>query len=103
MFDIGAFLSQALATLINPIFDILNWFILLIPKIPDFPNSVYLNFKAFLDYVFSSSGLGFVGWVFGGWTVPFLVVSIGFTISLARVGYLAVMFIISKLPIGVKR
>ena len=101
--DFLAFLSTIFSNLVNPLFELIYWFISLIPKIPDFPPAVYQNFKAFLDFVFSSHGLGFVGWFFGGWTVPLTVVSIGVAVSLARFGYLLIMFIITKLPIGVKR
>lgn len=101
--DISGFISQILTVLINPVFEIIYWLISLVPKIPNFSYSVYQNFKAFLDFVFSSNGLGFVGWFFGGWTIPLMVISIGVAISLARLGYLLIMFIITKLPIGVKR
>ena len=101
--DISGFISQILTVLINPVFEIIYWLISLVPKIPDFPYSVYQNFKAFLDFVFSINGLGFVGWFFGGWTIPLTVISIGVAISLARLGYLLIMFIITKLPVGVKR
>lgn len=105
--DVSAFalglISQILTSLIEPLFQIIYWIFSLIPKIPDFPYSVYQNFKAFLDFIFSSNGLGFVGWIFGGWTIPLTVISIGVAISLARLGYLLIMFIITKLPVGVKR
>lgn len=101
--DISGFISQILTVLINPVFEIIYWLISLVPKIPDFPSSVYQNFKAFLDFVFSSNGLGFVGWFFGGWIIPLAVISIGVAISLARLSYLLIMFIITKLPVGVKR
>ena len=101
--DISGFISQVLTVLINPLFEIIYWLISLVPKIPDFPYSVYQNFKAFLDFIFSSNGLGFVGWFFGGWTIPLTVISIGVAISLARLGYLLIMFIITKFPVGVKR
>lgn len=101
--DILGFISQVLTFLIHPIFQTIYWIISLIPKIPDFPLPVYQNFKAFFNFVFSSQGLGFVGWVFGGWTIPLTVISIGVAISLARIAYLIIMFIMTKIPFGFRR
>jgi len=101
--DISGFFSQSFTFLIHPVFQIAYWIISLVPKIPDFPAQIYQNFKAFLDFVFSSNGLGFVGWFFGGWTIPLTVISIGIVITLARFSYLCFLFILTKLPVGVKR
>lgn len=101
--DILGFISQVLTFLIHPIFQTIYWIISLIPKIPDFPYEVYQNFKAFLNFLFSSNGLGFVGWFFGGWTIPLAVISIGVAISIARISYSIVLFIMTKIPFGFRR
>ena len=101
--DILGFISQVLTFLIHPIFQTIYWIISLIPKIPDFPYEVYQNFKAFLNFLFSSNGLGFVGWFFGDWTIPLAVISIGVAISIARISYLIVLFIMTKIPFGFRR
>lgn len=102
--DISGFISQILISFIQPMFQIIYWIFSLIPKVPDFPVEIYKNFKAFLDFVFSSNGLGFVGWFFGGWTIPLTVISIGVVISLARIIYLVVLFFLVKIPVfGVNR
>lgn len=102
--DISGFISQILNSFVQPMFQIIYWIFSLIPKVPDFPAEIYQNFRAFLDFVFSSNGLGFVGWFFGGWTIPLTVISIGIIISLIRIFYLVILFFLTKIPVfGWKR
>ena len=102
--DISGFISQILTSFVQPMFQIIYWIFSLIPKVPDFPVEIYQNFRAFLDFLFSSNGLGFVGWFFGGWTIPLTVISIGIIISLTRIVYLVILFFLTKIPVfGWKR
>lgn len=75
----------------------------LIPDLPNLPDNVYQNVLSFFDFPFTSGAIGFIGWIFGNWTMFSLVVFIALSIFSTRIIYDLWIFIITKLPLGVKR
>ena len=74
-----------------------------IPSLPNLPENVYQNILTFFDFPFSSGAIGFIGWIFGGWTILSFVIITSLLIFALRISYDIFMFIITKLPVGVKR
>lgn len=74
-----------------------------LPDFPNFPQDILQGFYNFLDIPFSSGAYGFLGWIFGGYSVIAFVFFGSLSIFLFRISFDLIMFIITKLPIGVKR
>lgn len=75
----------------------------ILPDLPNLPQNVYENILTFFDFPFTSGAIGFIGWIFGGWTILSFVIFASLSIFVFRISYDIFMFIITKLPIGVKR
>lgn len=74
-----------------------------IPNIPNIPQNIQNSFFEFLAFPSKSGALGFIGWIFGSFTVIAWVLGISFAVITFKYGYNLIMFILTKLPIGVKR
>ena len=74
-----------------------------IPNIPNIPQNIQTSFFDFLAFPSKSGALGFIGWIFGSFTVIAWVLGISFAVITFKYGYNLIMFILTKLPIGVKR
>lgn len=75
-----------------------------LPNIPNIPEDMKKLFFDFLAFPSKSGAIGFVGWIFGSFTVIGWVLFISFTVMLAKYVYNFVMFILTKLPIlGISR
>ena len=75
----------------------------LLPNLPQLPANVYQNIITYFDFPFSSGAIGFIGWIFGDWTVLSFVIISSLLIFSFRISYDFAMFIITKFPVGVKR
>ena len=75
----------------------------LLPDLPNLPKNVYQNILTFFDFPFTSGAIGFIGWIFGDWTILSTVIVLSLLIFTFRISYDIFMFLITKIPIGVKR
>lgn len=75
----------------------------ILPDLPNLPENVYQNILTFFDFPFTSGAIGFIGWIFGDWTILSTVIVLSLLIFTFRISYDIFMFIITKLPVGVKR
>ena len=75
-----------------------------LPNIPNIPEDMKNFFFDFLALPSKSGALGFVGWIFGSFTVIAWVLGISLIVMFFKYGYNAVMFIATKIPVlGPKR
>lgn len=75
----------------------------LFPPLPHLSENVYQNILTFFDFPFTSGAIGFIGWIFGGWSILTPVILTSFAVISFRILWDFRLFIITKLPIGVKR
>lgn len=75
-----------------------------LPNIPNFSEDMRNFFFDFLAFPSKSGALGFVGWIFGSFTVIGWVLGISFMVLFAKYIYNFIMFLLTKLPIlGISR
>lgn len=75
----------------------------LLPDLPQLPANVYQNIITFFDFPFSSGAIGFIGWIFGDWSILLPVILASFSVISFRILWDFRMFIITKLPVGIKK
>lgn len=75
-----------------------------LPNIPNVTEDMKNSFLDFLAFPSKSGAIGFVGWIFGSFTVIELVLGVSFMVLLAKYVYNSIMFILVKIPVlGPKR
>ena len=94
----------AITTLISTTTTILHFLFGWLPSIPPIDPIIQKHIFAFFDYPFTSGAVGFIGWIFGSWTVPLFVFISALSIYLFRISFDSIMLILTKIPLlGAKR
>lgn len=94
----------AITTLVSTANTILHFLFGWLPSIPSIDVNVQKQIFSFFDYPFTSGAMGFIGWIFGGWTILSLVFISALSVYIFRISYDSIMLILTKIPVlGAKR
>ena len=102
--DITKYLEIAVISIFSTLFASLKLNFGWLTNIPNFSEDMRNFFFDFLAFPSKSGAIGFVGWIFGSFTVIGWVLFISFSVMLAKYVYNFIMFLLTKLPIlGISR
>ena len=94
----------AITSLISTFTSIFHFLFGWLPSIPPIDSNIQKQIFAFLDYPFTSGAVGFIGWIFGNWTIPVFVFISAVSVYLFRISFDSIMLILTKIPLlGAKR
>lgn len=103
-FTTGEFVKVALTSAVATLTTILTFVLGWLPSIPALPSNIESQMFQFFDLPFNNGAIGFIGWIYGGWTIPAFVFFSAISVYIFRISYDFIILILSKIPaIGVKK
>lgn len=103
-FASGEFVKIALTSAIASLTAVLTFVLGWLPSLPSLPSNIESQIYQFFDFPFTSGAIGFIGWIFGSWTIPHFVFTSAIAIYIFRISYDFIILVLTKIPVlGVKR